>query len=68
LDFSLYGLESFDEGLIRRGELILALDFLEGYDFELRTANDGKVGRPFKLAERYVEFLAVARYVFSMPL
>jgi hypothetical protein len=24
-----------DERLIRRGELLLSLDFLEGYDFEL---------------------------------
>jgi len=29
--------------------------------------NDCKVGRPFKLTDRYVEFMAVVRYLFSMP-
>jgi hypothetical protein len=56
-----------DERLIRRGELLLSLDFLEDYDFELSLLNDGKVGRPFKLTERYIEFLMIVRYLFSMP-
>ncbi|MEM1545657.1 MAG: transposase [Candidatus Methanomethylicia archaeon] len=29
--------------------------------------NRGKVGHPFKLTVRYVEFLMVVRYLFSMP-
>jgi len=29
--------------------------------------NDGKVGRPFKIANGYIVFLAVVRYLFSMP-
>ncbi|MEM2614640.1 MAG: transposase [Nitrososphaerota archaeon] len=56
-----------DERLIRRGELLLGLDFLEGYDAELTGLNVGKVGRPFKITVRYVEFLMVVRYLFSMP-
>jgi len=56
-----------DERLIRRGELLLSLDFLEGYDFELSVMNDGKVGHPFKITDRYIVFLAVVRYLFSMP-
>jgi transposase len=56
-----------DERLIKRGELLLSLDFLKGYDLELSVMNDGKVGRPFKLTERYIEFLMVVRYLFSMP-
>jgi hypothetical protein len=38
-----------DEGLIGRGELLLSLDFLEGYDFELSVMGDGKVGRPLQM-------------------
>jgi len=49
-----------DERLIRCGELLLSLDFLEGYDAELMGLNVGKVGRPFKITVRYVEFLMVA--------
>ena len=56
-----------DERLIRCGELLLSLDFLDGYGAELMALNCGKVGRPFKLTGRYVEFLTVVRYLFSMP-
>jgi len=56
-----------DERLIRRGMLLLSLDFLEGYDDELRTMNDGKVGRSYTLPDRYMEFLPVVCYVFVMP-
>ena len=51
-----------DERLIRRGELLLSLDFLD--DYELSLLNDGKVGSPFKIT---IVFLAVVRYLFSMP-
>ena len=43
------------------------MDFLEGYDAELTGLNVGKVGRPFKITVRYVEFFTVVRYLFSMP-
>lgn len=38
--------KSVDERLIRRGELLLSLDFLERYDDELRDMNRGEEGRP----------------------
>jgi hypothetical protein len=53
-----------DERLIRRGELLLSLDFLESYDLELSVLNLGKVGRPYRVT--YM-FLAVVRYLFNMP-
>jgi len=56
-----------DERLIRRGELLLDLEFLDGYEDELRAMNRGKVGRPYALADRYMEFLLVVRYLFVMP-
>jgi len=33
----------------------------------LEAMNRGKVGHPYRLMDRYVEFLAVPRYLFSMP-
>jgi hypothetical protein len=54
-----------DERLIKCGELLLSLNFLEYY--ELSLLNDGKVGRPFKITYGYIVFLAVVRYLFSMP-
>jgi len=57
-----------DERLIRRGELLLlSLDFLERYDLDLSLLNLGKVGRPYRVTYMYVVFLAVVRYLFSMP-
>jgi len=59
--------ESIDERLIKRGELLLSLEFLESYDRDLKSMNIGKVGRPYTLTERYVEFLSVVRYLFAFP-
>jgi hypothetical protein len=56
-----------DERLIRHGELLLSLDFLESYDLELSVLNCGKVDRPYRVTCMYVVFLAVVRYLFSMP-
>ena len=55
-----------DERLIRCGELLLSLDFLDGYD-ELEAMNRKKVGHPYRFTNRYVEFLVVVRYLFSTP-
>jgi hypothetical protein len=44
--------KSIDEKLIKHGELLLSLDFLESYDNELSILNngkDGKVGHSFKI-------------------
>jgi len=49
-----------DEGLIRRGEFLLSLDFLDNY--ELSFLNDGKVGRPFKITYGYIVFLLSDTY------
>jgi len=56
-----------DERLIRCGELLLGLDFLDGYGDGLEAMNRKKVGNPYRLTNRYVEFLAVLRYLFFMP-
>ena len=55
--------ERVDERLIKRGELLLSLGFLERYDGELRAMNRGKVGRPFSLTYSHIVFLAVVRYL-----
>jgi len=59
--------KAVDERLIRRGELLLNLEFLDGYEDELKTMNGGKVGRPYALAEGYMEFLSIVRYLLVMP-
>jgi len=40
---------------------------LDGYEDELRSMNRGKVGHPYVLTDKYVEFLSAVRYLFNMP-
>ena len=37
---------TYNEQLVKRGEYLLALDFVENWDKELAEMNDGKVGAP----------------------
>jgi hypothetical protein len=53
--------------LIRRGELLLGIDFLEECELELSLLNDCKVGRLFNITDGYTEFLTVICYLFYMP-
>jgi hypothetical protein len=55
-----------DERLIKRGMLIMDLDFLRNYQDELIGMNRKKRGRPYRIAESYVRFLAVIRHLFSI--
>jgi hypothetical protein len=48
-----------DERLIKRGMLIMDLDFVGNYRDELVRMNWKKRGRPYRIAESYVRFLAV---------
>lgn len=59
--------DSVDERLIKRGELLLSLDFLERYEDELKSMNRCKEGRPFTLTSSHIMFLAVVRYLFGLP-
>ena len=55
-----------DERLIKRGMLIMDLDFVRGCRDELVRMNRRKRGRPYRIAESYVRLLAVIRYLFSL--
>jgi len=59
--------QKIDEKLIRRGELILDTDLLKHHEEELKTANQGKNGRPFRMAASYVQLLTAVRYLYQMP-
>ncbi|MEM1967322.1 MAG: hypothetical protein QXN23_01745 [Candidatus Caldarchaeum sp.] len=48
-----------DGRLIRRGEIILDLKFVRRYSEELGEMNDGKRGRPFKITNSFILFLAI---------
>jgi transposase len=56
-----------DERLIRRGELILELSFVENHQNELDAMNHGKEGRPYKLTPTYIQFLTAFRILYGVP-
>ena len=59
--------KSVDERLIRRGELILDLEFLGNQGKELEKMNEGRPGPRYKLTHSYLGFLAAVRYLYAMP-
>ncbi len=61
------GWKETDERLIKRGELILDLGFLEHYKEELKAMNTGKVGPPYRLTPSYIQLLTAIRYLYRMP-
>lgn len=58
---------SYNEALVRRGELNLDLSVMEEWKRELRKANDGKVGEPYHYPEAYIRLLTFVRLLFHQP-
>jgi hypothetical protein len=56
----------YNEHLVRRGELYLALEWVDSWDDELRGMNRGKRGRPFEYPGSMMEFLAAIRHLMGM--
>ena len=58
---------SYNEALVRRGELNLDSSVVEEWRRELKKANEGKVGEPYHYPESYIRFLAFVRLLFHQP-
>jgi len=59
--------KKYNDQLVKRGELLVDLDFVENWDKELEGMNRGKRGKPFDYPESLIEFLAFPRYFFRLP-
>ncbi|KXB08526.1 hypothetical protein AKJ56_01050 [candidate division MSBL1 archaeon SCGC-AAA382N08] len=59
--------KKYNEELVKRGEFYLSPDFLKNWDEELKGMNEGKVGRPYKFPESYVQFAALWYEFFHLP-
>lgn len=49
----------YNEELVKRGEYLLALDFVEGWNDELALMNEGKVGAPYRFPKTLIELQAL---------
>lgn len=50
---------AYNEQLVKRGEYLLALDFVENWDKELASMNAGKVGAPYRFPMTLIELQAI---------
>lgn len=48
---------AYNESLVRRGEVMLDFDVVDGWEKELEKMNEGKVGEPYHYPESFVQLL-----------
>jgi len=58
--------KTYNDQLVKRGELLINLDFVENWGKELEEMNRGKRGKPFDYPESLIRFLAFPRYFFRL--
>jgi hypothetical protein len=59
--------KQYNERLVQRGEILLAVKSLSGWQEELEEINQGKHGRPFRYSHSLILFLGTLRVVFTLP-
>ena len=52
-------LKEYNEALLRRGEILLDMDFIDSWSGELARMNEGKVGKPFLYPESFLAMLSI---------
>jgi hypothetical protein len=56
--------KEYNEHLVQRGEILLAVESLFGWQEELQEMNQKKNGRPFRYPHSLILFLGTLRVVF----
>jgi hypothetical protein len=60
--------KEYNERLVQRGEILLAVESLKGWKEELKGMNFKKNGRPFLYPHSLILFFGILRVVFSLVL
>jgi hypothetical protein len=58
---------SYNESLVRRGQVLLDFDVLDRWDQELFQMNLGKVGELYCYPESFIQLLGYMRAYFHLP-
>ena len=58
---------SYNESLVRRGEIILDFDTINSWDSELDKMNDGKKGAAYDYPDSFVQLLGYMKAYFHLP-
>lgn len=59
--------KEYNDSLVRRGELLLDLDFLRTWDGDLARMNLEKWSRPYVYPDSFIRFLALLHVLFKLP-
>jgi hypothetical protein len=57
----------YNESLVRRGQVMMDFDIIDGWQEELERMNQGKVGEPYHYPESFVQLLGYMRAYFHLP-
>jgi hypothetical protein len=58
---------SYNQSLVRRGEILLGFDVINNWDSELKQMNKEKIGEPFHYPNTFLLLLGYAKAYFHLP-
>src|SRR6476620_11049510 len=58
---------TYNQSLVRRGELLIGFDVIDNWDKELKQMNKDKVGEPFHYPDTSLLLLGYAKVYFHLP-
>ena len=58
---------TYNQSLVRRGELLIGFDVIDNWDKELKQMNKDKVGEPFHYPNTFLLLLGYAKVYFHLP-
>ena len=58
---------SYNQSLVRRGEILFSYDFLDRWDADLARMNENKNGKKYKFPDSFILIIGYIRIYFHLP-
>ena len=58
---------SYNQSLVRRGEILFSYDFLDNWDVDLAKMNENKNGKKYKFPDSFILIISHIRVYFHLP-
>jgi hypothetical protein len=58
---------SYNQSLVRRGEILFSYDFLDNWDADLARMNENKNGKKYKFHDSFILVIGHIRVYFHLP-
>ena len=58
---------TYNQSLVRRGEILLGFNVIDNWDTELKEMNKDKVGEPFHYPNTFLLLFGYAKAYFHLP-